>query len=207
MTRRAWQEAFLNSRLKSGTGCELRPEHILPILYDARTQSRNGGREICGILFGHPSGHLDLKPLTNVLDRPAAWGIDPDEFRKAKIALKSEKCTPLGTYHSHVRGYPYPSKGDMRSVKPGELILIIDANSFSLGLWTNPPRGQHGGCTSIPIWCSAIRVGPELATIHSMHLQTLFQQTTLRAKRWIPWWDQDEFCRGIRVMNRFGRLL
>jgi proteasome lid subunit RPN8/RPN11 len=207
VTRRAWQEAFLDSRVKPHVGCELQSDDIVSIFNAARTESMNGGREICGILFGRPSGHLDLKPLTNIIERPGAWGIDSDELRRAKTEIKSQKCTPLGTYHSHVRGFPYPSKGDMRSARPGELMLIMDVNACSLGLWKNPSTGQLDGWTSIPIWCSAIRVGPELATVHSMHLEALYRQTTLRAKTWIPWWDHDEFSRGIRVMNRYGRLL
>ena len=206
MTRRAWHEAYLDSTLQSGFGCELRSDHIVAILNEARTGSRNGGREVCGILFGRPNGFLDLKPLSNTSERPAAFRMDSHELREAKVQLKGEKCPFLGTYHSHVRGYPYPSKGDMKAARPGELMLILDANSSSLGLWRNPPRGQPRGWTSIPIWCSAIRVSPQMATIHSRHLQTLFEQTALRAKTWIPWWDHDEFCRGIRVMNRFGRL-
>lgn len=161
---------------------------------------------VCGILFGRPDGSLDLKPLSNTSERPSAYRMDSNELREAKVQLKGEKFPFLGTYHSHVRGYPYPSKGDMKSASPGELMLILDANSFSLGLWRNPPRGQPDGWTSIPIWCSAIRVSPQMATIQSRHLQTLCEQSALRAKAWIPWWDHDEFSRGIRVMNRFGGL-
>ncbi len=207
MTRRAWLEAHLDCLPQSTIACELRSDHMIAILKHARDESRNGGREVCGLLMGRPSGHLDLRPLTNTAEGPSRWAIDPTELRAAWAELKRESCAYLGTYHSHVRGFPYPGEADRKGAGSVELMLILDANSGLLGLWRNPPKGIPGSWTAIPIWCSAIGISPQTAALYSRQLETQFRQKVRRARTWRPWWDLDEFSRGIRVLNAFSKLL
>ena len=79
----------------------------------AHREAGNEGREICGAIIQRADGVLTLRPLQNLATEPAKWKIRIQWLRDIRKELKGSDSRLVGTYHSHVGGYAYPSPKDL----------------------------------------------------------------------------------------------
>jgi proteasome lid subunit RPN8/RPN11 len=69
--------------------------------------------EGCGILAGHDGVVERLYRVTNVLQSPTAFEMDPHEQLRSMLHLEDNGLEMLAIYHSHPMGPEYPSPSDV----------------------------------------------------------------------------------------------
>src|SRR5438093_1040396 len=94
------QTKFLCARLDSRSLKTIRSK----ALKCART-----GFEICGALIREESGKITMRVLPNLAKKPARWLIERSWLTDIRRELKGGRKKLVGTFHSHVGGYAYPS--------------------------------------------------------------------------------------------------
>lgn len=100
------------------------------------------GREVCGLLLGHPERITDALPCNNVAADPrTAFEIDPAQLIAAHRAVRAGGPEIVGCYHSHPSGAPAPSARDAADAAPDGSLWIIVA-----GRETGLYRAVEGGC-------------------------------------------------------------
>lgn len=81
--------------------------------------------EACGLLFG--SNHIVslVIPVSNILNSPTRYKMDPQgQFHAFKI-MEEKNLELIGIYHSHPDGPEYPSKTDIAEAFYPEAVYLI----------------------------------------------------------------------------------
>lgn len=82
--------------------------------------------EACGILAGHGGKIVQLYPITNKLQSPTAFEMDPQQQLAAMLAIEENGWEMTAVYHSHPQGPQTPSATDMaQAYYPNVIQLII----------------------------------------------------------------------------------
>lgn len=121
----------------------------------AHRAARNEGFEVCGAIIRCPEGVLHLRPLKNLATEPAKWEIDREWLREIRRELKESHSRLVGTYHSHVGGYAYPSQKDLDYYPSGFLMMIYDTVDRRVGLWRPLIRKGKGKLKAIAVLCES----------------------------------------------------
>jgi [CysO sulfur-carrier protein]-S-L-cysteine hydrolase len=84
--------------------------------------------EMCGLLAGR-AGVVDrVWPVPNALHSSTAYRMDGPEFAEAMIGCGFE---PLGIFHSHPAGPPFPSPTDIaEAAYPDSIYVVISLQSI-----------------------------------------------------------------------------
>ncbi|WP_240500082.1 Mov34/MPN/PAD-1 family protein [Sphingomonas montana] len=108
-------------------------------------------REVCGILYGTPSGtdpRIDgYTVAANVAADPTtAFELDPAALFAAHRAARADGPAIVGCYHSHPRGPATPSARDIAGAEPGQFWLILAGTDARL--YHRDHDGDFGACTT-----------------------------------------------------------
>jgi proteasome lid subunit RPN8/RPN11 len=104
------------------------------IMKDARTQAKNGGQEICGLLVDN-GYHLEMIQLKNKSKRGGNYSFYLKEADSIQKACKIIKHTIVGTFHSHPFYEARPGDSDKVGAFNNEIMLIIDVTKNETRLW------------------------------------------------------------------------
>ncbi len=95
----------------------MKPERInLPVRLwrEMREQvSAAAPREACGLIAGRGSQAEGIYPISNALNSPVRFRMDPYEQLKAFEAIEESGLELIAIYHSHPRGPETPSQTDI----------------------------------------------------------------------------------------------
>lgn len=141
----------------------------------AHRAAHDGGLEVCGALIRDPSGMLCLRPLQNLATDPAKWGIKTAWLREIRKELKGSGSRLVGTYHSHVGGYAYPSPKDLDYYPSGFLMMIYDTLDKRVGLWRPIIRKGKGKLKALAVLCESPSWEAEDAFAYAQYLRGKFR--------------------------------
>ncbi|MCA9994043.1 MAG: M67 family metallopeptidase [Ardenticatenaceae bacterium] len=82
-------------------------------------------QEGCGFCSGRGGCITTIYPITNTLDSPVAYAMDPQEQIAALLAMEAAGETLLAIYHSHPHGPAGPSPSDIAHAYYPEAGYII----------------------------------------------------------------------------------
>jgi proteasome lid subunit RPN8/RPN11 len=106
--------------------------------------------ECCGLLAGVNHRVLEVIPVTNVLQSPYRFRMDPEEQLIAMIHIEDYGYQMLGIFHSHLQGPVGPSKTDMKESTYPEVAYLIWSN-MEQGWQCKAFRLTNEGPIEIPI--------------------------------------------------------
>jgi len=106
--------------------------------------------EACGLLAGTAGRVLSVIPVTNTLNSPVRYQMDPHEQLRAFIMIEENRWELTAIYHSHPHGPDRPSKTDIEeSYYPDSVYFIWFKKSvewYCKGFYI-----QDGSAISVPI--------------------------------------------------------
>ena len=106
-----------------GESVRVREIVLKEILAQARREPQI---ECCGLLAGRNGVITEIFPATNALASATAYEIAPRELFELFRALRAEKLTHLGQYHSHLSTENVPSPTDIEQAGyPDQAYFII----------------------------------------------------------------------------------
>ncbi len=146
----------------------------------ALLEAEAGLREVCGILIRHANGTIHLRFLPNLATQPAKWLIQWNWLTQIRAELKGTPQKLVGTFHSHVGGYAYPSQSDLDYYPSGFLMMIYDIATERVGLWRPYIRKGRGKLFPVAVCCKSPLWEKDDAISHALHLKELFKK---KAKR------------------------
>lgn len=147
----------------------------------ARKAAATVGFEICGALIRRANGEIHMSLLPNLATEPAKWEIRTNWLRQIRAALKKGGNSKLvGTFHSHVGGYAYPSTKDLDYYPSGSLMMIYDTVDDRVGLWRPLVRNGRGRLIPLAVVCESPRWQNAKAISYALYLMKLFK---VKAKR------------------------
>lgn len=106
-----------------GESVRVREIVLKEILVQARREPQI---ECCGLLAGRNGVITEIFPATNALASATAYEIAPRELFELFRALRAEKLTHLGQYHSHLSTENVPSPTDIEQAGyPDQAYFIV----------------------------------------------------------------------------------
>jgi proteasome lid subunit RPN8/RPN11 len=106
-----------------GESVRVREIVLKEILAQARREPQI---ECCGLLAGRNGVITEIFPATNALASATAYEIAPRELFELFRALRAEKLTHLGQYHSHLSTENVPSPTDIEQAGyPDQAYFIV----------------------------------------------------------------------------------
>ena len=138
------------------------------------------GFEVCGALIRDENGIITLRGLRNLATEPAKWMIKRSWLRAIRRELNPTKKRLVGTFHSHVGGFAYPSPKDLDSTWSGFLMMIYDTMDRRTGLWMPVIRNGCGRLRAIAVLCDSPKWDEKSATEYAMTLQQKFRSKEKR---------------------------
>ena len=100
----------------------LRPEHMAQIIEHIAGEAP---LEACGIVAGQHDQSLKVYPITNILQSPVRYEMDPQQQVRAMIDLEGHGWELLAIYHSHPNGPAAPSPTDINESYYPEAVYLI----------------------------------------------------------------------------------
>ncbi|WP_297521229.1 M67 family metallopeptidase [Thermococcus sp.] len=93
--------------------------------------AKRNGAEICGFLFGMREGHTfrvgGVRFVTNRLDSPREFEMEPLEMAEAIGEAERRGLEVVGIFHSHLKCPPRPSERDLEGMEVWPVVwLIVD---------------------------------------------------------------------------------
>jgi proteasome lid subunit RPN8/RPN11 len=164
------------------TSARLDPISFRSVRRAAHGAERKGGFEVCGAIIRATDGLLCLRPLRNLATEPAKWEIDREWLREIRRDLKDSGSRLVGTYHSHVGGYAYPSPKDLDYYPSGFLMMIYDTQERRVGLWRPLIRKEKGRLKPIAVICESPSWNEEDAFSYAQYLKGKFRNREKRNK-------------------------
>lgn len=146
----------------------------------AHRQAKRDGLEICGAIIKGDNGALVLQPLRNLAKGPAKWEIEKEWLREIRRKLKNTNSRLVGTYHSHVGGYAYPSEKDLEGYPSGFLLMIYDTRDRRVGLWKPLIRNGRGRLRAVAVTCDSPRWSEADAILYADYLRGKFRRREKR---------------------------
>lgn len=154
-----------------------------PVRAAAHRAARNGGFEVCGAIIRSIDGILSLRPLRNLASEPAKWEIETEWLREIRRELKGTGSRLVGTYHSHVGGYAYPTPKDLDYYPSGFLMMIYDTTDKRVGLWRPIIRKGVGRLKPIAVVCDSPSWSEEDAIAYAKYLRLKFKTREKRNEK------------------------
>jgi proteasome lid subunit RPN8/RPN11 len=136
--------------------------------------------EVCGALIRDSDGEIYLLPLDNLATEPAKWEIRRSWLRFIRRNLRGTGERLVGTFHSHVGGYAYPTEKDLDYYPSGFLMMIIDTVDRRVGMWMPIIRHGQGRLLPVAVLCDSPRWDLASATSHAA---MLFQKFCRKERR------------------------
>lgn len=88
--------------------------------------------EACGIVAGENGRLLRAYPITNILQSPVAYEMDPHEQIQTMLLIEANDWDLTAIYHSHPNGPAYPSETDVaQAYYPDTIQLIVSLQAFN----------------------------------------------------------------------------
>jgi proteasome lid subunit RPN8/RPN11 len=81
--------------------------------------------EACGLIAGRDNRSLKVFTITNSLQSPIRFKLDPQEQLDALLSIEEYGWDLLAIYHSHPTGPPYPSPTDISESAYPEAVNLI----------------------------------------------------------------------------------
>lgn len=81
-------------------------------------------REACGLIAGRGDQAEGIYPISNALNSPVRFRMDPYEQLKAFEAIEESGLELVAIYHSHPRGPEIPSQTDIEEARYEAAALI-----------------------------------------------------------------------------------
>lgn len=105
-------------------------------------------REAIGLLGGQGDAVRMALPLTN----HAASGtlVHRGDLAEAERALQALGCQRIGAFHSHPDTAAKPSKQDLRTMRPGQIELIVPVTSQGAGQPRAWRLSETGAAVELP---------------------------------------------------------
>ena len=122
---------------------------------EAHRQADKGGFEVCGAIVREDDGILNLWPLENLATEPAKWLIEKEWLREIRRKFKGTNKRLVGTYHSHVGGYAYPSDKDLDYYPSAFLMMIYDTHEQRVGMWKPLIRKDTAKLRPVAVTCDS----------------------------------------------------
>jgi proteasome lid subunit RPN8/RPN11 len=141
----------------------------------AHRQADKGGFEVCGAIVREDDGALHLWPLENLATDPAKWLIEKEWLRKIRRKLKVTNKRLVGTYHSHVGGYAYPSDKDLDYYPSAFLMMIYDTQDRRVGMWKPLIRNDTAKLRPVAVTCDSPKWGEKEAIDYASYLRLKFR--------------------------------
>ena len=138
-------------------------------------QANKGGFEVCGAIIRNEAGVLELQPLTNLASKPAKWLIEKQWLRDIRKRLKETGKRLVGTYHSHVGGFAYPSEKDLDYYPSAFLMMIYDTKERRVGMWKPLIRKGKGKLRAVAVTCDSPRWDKKDAGLYASYLRMKFR--------------------------------
>lgn len=82
-------------------------------------------QEACGVIAGLADQVIKIYPLTNFLQSPTRYRLDPREQLQAFLEIGERGWQLLGIYHSHPTGPGIPSPTDVREAHYPQVYHLI----------------------------------------------------------------------------------
>jgi proteasome lid subunit RPN8/RPN11 len=86
---------------------------------------RRAPEEACGLLSGQDDRVHEVFPMTNALNSPVRFRLDPQEQIQAFEHIEQNGWELVGIYHSHPQGPPTPSRTDVMEAYYPEAVNLI----------------------------------------------------------------------------------
>lgn len=81
--------------------------------------------EACGLIAGKENRSQEVIRVTNVLQSPTRFRMDPQQQLDALLKIEENNWDLMAIYHSHPGGPDYPSITDIREAAYPEAVHII----------------------------------------------------------------------------------
>jgi [CysO sulfur-carrier protein]-S-L-cysteine hydrolase len=81
--------------------------------------------EACGLVAGRDNRSLKVFTISNSLQSPIRFKLDPQEQLTALLSMEEYGWDLLAIYHSHPAGPPYPSPTDISESAYPEAVNLI----------------------------------------------------------------------------------
>jgi [CysO sulfur-carrier protein]-S-L-cysteine hydrolase len=81
--------------------------------------------EACGLVAGRDNRSLKVFTISNSLQSPIRFKLDPQEQLDALLSIEDNGWDLLAIYHSHPAGPPYPSPIDVTEAAYPEAVNLI----------------------------------------------------------------------------------
>jgi proteasome lid subunit RPN8/RPN11 len=146
----------------------------------AHKRANENGFEICGALIRQKNRSIKLYPLKNLATKPAKWEIELQWLKEIRKELKGSDQRLVGTFHSHVRGYAYPSPKDLEYYPSGFLMMIYDTRDKRVGMWKPLIRKKKGKLRAVAVCCKSPRWDEAEAIQYAQYLLGKFRKSKKR---------------------------
>ena len=146
----------------------------------AQIAARKNGFEVCGAIIREESGILTLRPLKNLASAPAKWEIELEWLREIRREMKCTARKLVGTYHSHVGDYAYPSEKDLDYYPSAFLMMIYDIQDRRVGMWKPLIRKGTARLRAVAVTCDSPRWDERTAQTYA---EDLLRKFGLKEKR------------------------
>ena len=105
--------------------------HLAQIISIAKQRAPN---EACGIIAGEGSTGKQFYEISNSLNSPTEYLMDPEETVRVFWEMENNNLDTVAFFHSHPAGPPFPSPTDLeRNYYPDTPYLIIGLEE---NIWT-----------------------------------------------------------------------
>jgi proteasome lid subunit RPN8/RPN11 len=103
--------------------------------YEARKAKRNGGREVCGLVFLAPHNELRLAFLRNHSRLPYQYRLSNGDIKLCIKRHAAENLKAIGIFHSHPVSQAKPGIGDLNAWPLHYLGMIYDVIGDEVIIW------------------------------------------------------------------------
>ncbi len=122
------------------------PCELERLLADAARRAAPG--EACGLLLGRSESSAvriaELHPVRNLEEQESRFTLDPADHLAGERRAAEQGLSVVGVWHSHPRGDPRPSEGDLAGTPTGWCALIValgPGGARHLGAWRRDSTG------------------------------------------------------------------
>ena len=115
-------------------------DHLQSIITHADQTAPN---EACGLIAGLNNRSQAIYPITNILNSPTRFKMDPQEQIAAMIQITEKYLNLLAIYHSHPSGPAHPSPTDIREAHfphTPNLVLSFNGSSWAYQAFLYQPK-------------------------------------------------------------------
>ncbi|AFK22607.1 Mov34/MPN/PAD-1 family protein [Pyrococcus sp. ST04] len=105
-------------------------------------KAKNSPIEICGFLLGKGDEVYEAVFVSNRLNSPIEFEMDPEEMLKALEYAEKKNLEIVGIFHSHVYCPPFPSGKDLKGMKLWPVVWVIVTSSGEVKAWQMGKDGK-----------------------------------------------------------------